>query len=269
MVIGSEPAPRILTLATAELPPDRYLGLERDGLMYLALGLFLAVAVMGSSILSYFSGMITTMIHELGHSAGGWLYGYPSVPSFDFIYGGGVTLQHERAWWLAAGVALLLVWFMFKYRRNRVTLLLLAGMLAAYTVTALTPSHQGFILAMGHGAELLFAGVFLYRALSGSKISHAFMRPVYAFISLFVILDNLRFSYLLAFDDTHRYHYESVSAMGFQMDFSRLADNYLNISISSIAAIFFALCLLTPVLSYVYLRKSTAMVQAVVRLRRR
>ena len=51
------------------------------------------------------SGM-KILVHEMGHAAFGWLFGYPSIPVFDFSYGGGVTLQHGRSALLAALVIL-------------------------------------------------------------------------------------------------------------------------------------------------------------------
>lgn len=243
--------------------------IDRQGWLAMAMGLFLAAVVLTSSFLTYISGFFATMVHELGHTISGWLYGYPSLPTFDILNGGGVTLQRERIWWVAAIVMLGFIWYLLRFYRNRLILLLLAGAFMIYCLTTLTASHQGIILSAGHAAELLFAGILLYRALSGSKISRAFQRPLYAFIGLFVILDNVRFSYLLAFDDLERHKYEAAQGMGFQMDFTRLADHYTGTSVATIAVIFLVLCLATPLVSYLCLRQRHHIEPVVARLQRR
>ena len=227
------------------------------------MGVLLAVATGITGWLAFFLGFLTTLVHELGHSAGGWFFGYPSVPSFDFSYGGGVTLQQQRIWWLLLVVALVFAWYMYSYRRNLISLTLLAAALALYTVLALTPAHQGLVLSLGHGAELLFAGCLLYRAMDATGVRSEFARPIYAFLGLFILMDNIRFSYLLAFDEIQRHHYETVNAIGFQMDFSRLAEHYLHTSVANIAILFLALCLLTPALSYLCLRKQERLSAAI------
>jgi hypothetical protein len=237
----------------------RLFGIEPDGWLVLAVGLFLAFAAVSINWLTYIFGLFTTMVHELGHTAFGWLFGYPSVPSFDFLYGGGVTLQRSRIWLLVAVVVSLFVWYIFKFRHRHILAAVLAATLMLYLAAALTQAHQGLILAMGHGSELLFAGVFFYRAIrSGTAAeswSRVWSRLTYAFISAFIIFDNIRFSYLLVFSPSQRHQYEAGGGFGYQMDFSRLADNYLNVDVTVIAVAFLLCCLATPVLSYLYLAK--------------
>ncbi|MEB3226567.1 MAG: hypothetical protein VKJ86_12265, partial [Synechococcus sp.] len=38
-----------------------------------------------------------TFVHEIGHAIAYWMFGYPAVPSFDFVFGGGITLALNRA----------------------------------------------------------------------------------------------------------------------------------------------------------------------------
>ncbi len=257
-----------ITLKPAPEEPA-WFGIDRRGWLALAAGALAAATAVTTVWLSFIFGFLTTIVHEIGHSAAGWFFGYPSVPTFDFTYGGGVTLQQERIIWLVLLVVLVFAWYMFSYRRNRASLVLLGAALGLYLLMALTPAHQGVVLALGHGAELLFAGYLLYRVMGGSRVRHEFARPVYAFLGLFILMDNIRFSYLLAFDEAQRRQYETVSAIGFQMDFSRLAQHYLSTSVSSVAVLFLVLCLLTPVFSYACLRKREALAVTVRSLRER
>lgn len=246
-----------------------WLGIDYGGWIAMAAGALLAAATVATAWLAYALGFISTLVHEVGHAAGGWLFGYPSVPTFDFAYGGGVTLQQQRLWWLVLIVVLMFAWYMYSYRRNRISLSLLGLGAALYLLLAFTPAHQGLVLAMGHAAELLFAGYLIYVALAGLQSRSELVRQLFAFTGFFILFDNIRFSYLLAFDAVERNHYETVNAIGFQMDLSRLADNYLNMSVSNIAIVFLGLCILTPVLSYVCLHKRETLAAAVHTLRRR
>lgn len=246
-----------------------WLGIDYGGWIAMAAGALLAATAAVTAWLAYPLGFIATLVHELGHSVGGWLFGYPSVPSFDFAYGGGVTLQQQRLWWLVLLVAVMFAWYMFSYRRNRLSLSLLLLGAVLYLLFAFTPAHGGVVLAMGHTAELFFAGYLLYLALGGLKAGSEYIRSAYAFLGFFIIFDNMRFSYLLAFDEAQRNHYETVNAIGFQMDLSRLADYYLNMSVSNVALLFLILCMLTPALSYIGLRKHAALARAARKLRSR
>lgn len=250
-------------------PEATWLGIDYGGWLAISTGALLAAATTVTVWLAYALGLISTLVHELGHSVGGWFFGYPSLPTFDFAYGGGVTLQQQRLWWLVLIVAIMFVWYIFSYRRNHVSFVLLVLGAAVYLVLAFTPAHRGVVLAMGHIAELVFAGFLLYLAMSGRRSHGELLRPAYAFLGFFILFDDIRFSYLLAFDEVQRNNYETVNAIGFQMDLSRLADYYLNISVSNIALLFLMLCLLTPVLSYVCLRKRDVLIGKLVSLRER
>ena len=47
-------------------------------------------------IMSY----LTILVHELGHSAVAWLFGYPGVPTSSLQHGGGVAIHGPQATWL-------------------------------------------------------------------------------------------------------------------------------------------------------------------------
>lgn len=248
-ILGTPP---VIMAPEARAAGDGYVGgIDRDGWLALAIGMFIAALAISSSWLTYFIGLFSTMVHELGHTVAGWFFGYPSIPSFDFLYGGGITIQHDRIWMLAGIIVCLLCWYIFKFRRNIILAMMLAGGLLLYLAAALTSAHQAIILAMGHGFELIAAGMIFYRAI-GSK-RRLLIRSFYAFVGLFMLMDNIRFSYLIVFSSVHRHEYEAGAGVGYQMDFSRLADIYLHVDVATIALVFLLSCLITPVVSYLYM----------------
>ncbi len=154
-------------------------GFDKQPVIAMLVGAALAYWTLHSPMLYTLSNMITTLVHEFGHAFAGWSFGVPSVPAFDFTYGGGVTLHQEPSkiilLLIYAGFASLLV----LYRRNPVSLGIIGAATAAHVFSLTTGFDEPITIAMGHGFELLFAGIFFYRALSGfadlSVVAHSFM----------------------------------------------------------------------------------------------
>ncbi|OYT71920.1 MAG: hypothetical protein CFK52_06695 [Chloracidobacterium sp. CP2_5A] len=193
---------------------------------------------------------LITLVHELGHAAAGWAYGYPSIPAFDFVYGGGVTIQQDRKWLLIAIWYGVFGWLFYYFRANAGTLLSLTGLAAAYTLTAATSLHDAVIIAMGHGGELIFATVFLYRAWSGESLAHALERPVYAFAGFYIQFYDLRFAFQLLNSQEARIDYEEAKGGGHWMDFSRLANEFFGSRFLMVVLAFFIACLLPPLVAW-------------------
>ena len=190
-----------------------------------------------------------TVIHELGHTATSWLLAGPAVPSFDFTYGGGLSPMLPRQPIL---VALIFGWFAltcYRARDDRAELIRWTIGAAAYGAVLFTPLRELLILAMGHGLELLIAGVFLYRAVSGKQLLRDEERPLYAALGLYIIAYDLRFGVNLIKSEEFREAYGDAKGGGHIGDFDRIAAQ-LGWSIQGVARLFLIPCALTPVASF-------------------
>jgi hypothetical protein len=223
--------------------------LDRHAWLALGIGAALSGVFLAEPHLRFVFGYLTTLIHELGHTVVGWLFGYPSLPAFDFAYGGGVTPAQTRSSLLLAVVYVLLAGLIVAYRRNRLTLIVLAVGAALFALCAHTQAHQVVILFMGHGMELLLAGVFLYRALSSSAVFHAAERPLYAACGFFIVFSDVAFAYRLWANPLERKLYEEAKGGGHWMDFSRIAQDYLGVGLPTVAFVFLLCCILPLALS--------------------
>jgi hypothetical protein len=228
--------------------PDVLLGIGRAGWLALAGGFIAALAVSLVPLLTYIFSFFEILVHEMGHALAGWFFGYPSIPSFDFFYGGGVTLQQGRFILLTGVVLLLFVILAYRARRHTLMLLTVAATAVIYALLAFSRWHEMLIIALGHGTELIIAGIFLYRAMSGSSILRRAERPVYAFLGFFVVIYSVEFNYRLITDTSFRFEYE-YARDGMEMDFVRLANEYLHTGLVTVAKIFMVLALLTPFVS--------------------
>ncbi len=217
-------------------------------------GLAITVGVLLIPFLTYVFNYMLILVHELGHAVFGWLFGYPSVPAFDFMYGGGLTSHQDRKMIIIVIVYLLLAGLFVLFRRNRLTLINLTILIVLYTLFVFTPAHQLIILFMGHGSELIFAALFLYRALSGSAILVPAERPLYAFLGFFILFMDMRFAHRLMTSPQFRAEYGAAKGGGHWMDFSRIANEILNVDLTSVAAFFFLMCLFAPITAYLFFR---------------
>lgn len=212
------------------------------------LAAFIAVAIPMSSL---FFNFIRTFIHEFGHAMTCWFFAHPATPYFDIATGGGVTAYDDRNNMLLAVYVTALLVGLFLYRRNRLTLGLLSAGAVAYATALATQAHEVLILLMGHGAELLVAGLLIYRVFADERIVGKLRRPAFAFTGLFILLQMSVFTYRLSTSDFFRRSYEGLEGgAGFEMDFSHVSKAFLGMDVKGVATAFLVLTLLVPVAGY-------------------
>ena len=234
--------------------PADALSLGRAGWTSLLAGLFLAALVFLVPALNFIFQALLILVHELGHAAAGWAFGYASIPAFDFAYGGGVTLHQERSMLLVALVYALMAGAAWALRRNGLAVHVIAVAAVLYTVLAITPAHQFLTVLMGHGSELAISAVFLSRSMGGWALAYPIERPLYGFAGFFILLADLKFSYRLWSSEASRWEYRQAKGGGDWMDFSKISRDFLHTDLETVAMLFFLLCLLTPVAAFLAFR---------------
>jgi hypothetical protein len=240
--------------------------ISREGWSSLGIGALLAIFIMFFPCLNFIFSPLLTIVHELGHAAAGWLCGFPSVPTIDFQYGGGVTYQQHRSTLILLCVFLLYSYLFIYFRRNRLTLLVLLISLACYSALTFTYLHEIFIVVMGHGSELIFSGIFLYRAMSGYAVLVPLERPLYGFAGFFIQFYDMRFAIQLLLKPEYRTAYEDAKGGGHWMDFSRLAEEFFHVRLPVVALFFLCACLLPPLLSFLFFRYQPRILRICARL---
>jgi hypothetical protein len=227
-----------------DLPPGR----EIDTTGWLAFGAGLALALLTEIVpfLRVLVGYFVVLVHELGHTLTGWLFGYPSIPAFDFTYGGGVTSRQDQVLLLVVAVYAVFAMLLGVFRANRASLCAVLALAVGYSAALLMSGADAVIIAMGHGAELLFATVFIHRAVSGRACHHDAERPLYAWIGFHIVFHDMRFAWGLLTNPFQREMYEQAKGGGHWMDFSRLAEGHFGVSLEAVAAGFLVLCFLPP-----------------------
>ena len=221
--------------------------IDREGWKSIGAGLLLATLLLFSGQLTFLFSPFLTLVHELGHTVFAWLFGYPAIPAFDFMHGGGITFyMTERVALLLAVIYCGFGYLFYRYWHNPLTARCLLGGGAVYTLCAFTQLQQILISAMGHGFELLFAGIFLYRAISGFGCRYSIERPLYGMLGFFTVFYDIRFAHGLMFDPVARRVYEQGKGGVLDNDFVHLASQHFRVDLSVVAALFLICCLVTP-----------------------
>jgi hypothetical protein len=210
----------------------------------------LALVVFLIPFLRFVFHTLITLVHELGHAATAWAFGIPSIPAFDFVYGGGVTMHQGRSTGLMILIYLGFLGVAYWVREDRGYLIALAVWVCVYTLVAFTQIHEAIEIAMGHGSELIFAGIFLYRALTGYACRTPGERPAYAFCACFILLSDAAFAMSLLRSAANVADYEDAKGGGHWMDFSRLAEDYLHIDLRAVVFLFLFAVVLVPFAAY-------------------
>lgn len=245
-----DPSRHSIHTPTEPSKPPESRDVSAEGLRAVGIGAAIGVAVYLVPFLSFVFSYLNILAHEFGHALASWSFGYPAVPAFDWRYGGGVTLTGERhplvflACWGILGAAVYVNRHVSSHRN------MVLAVVAVYGIVAFTPVHRIIELAMGHLMELILAGVFLYRSLSGRAVVHAVERPLYAACGVFMILHNVSLSWGLMTDIDARTAYGMAKGGGHWMDLSRISIDYLGIGLPLVAFGLFAACWATPVVVY-------------------
>jgi len=166
-----------------------------DELRVLGIGFAIAVIAYAIPLTRFLLHPIITLVHELGHAVAGWILGYPSIPSFDFVYGGGITPHGRFQLAIALVVAGGFGYGMYLFRENRRTVALIGGCFLIWLFFVTSEWRRLLVVsAAGHASESIFAGIFLYMALAGIgwRIPEL-ERPLGAFIAFFIQFNMIYF----------------------------------------------------------------------------
>ncbi|MEN9219147.1 MAG: hypothetical protein Q6J33_09095, partial [Gloeomargarita sp. DG_2_bins_126] len=220
-------------------------------LIGLSTGLILCWVPWLRFVLSY----LVIIIHELGHAVAAWGMGYPAIPALDFVYGGGMTLRLAERWALIPVIVYGFMGFLLYYlRRHSLIVMIVSGLGLMYTVIYFSRLSELLMIAMGHGCELIFIGLFLCRALTGWGCQQPGEQTLYGVLGFFMLFYDLNFARQLLFDPVLRELYLMGKGEVLDHDLVRIAREFFGVNLSVVVLLFALGCLLTPLLSWTLVR---------------
>lgn len=171
-------------------------------LRILGFGLVAAIIVYALWPLRMLVSALVTLFHELGHTIVGWLLGFPSLPAFDFVYGGGFTHMGEFHRSIAFAIFGLFIYLGVIFRQNKKALAIIWAVFLVWLFFVTKEWRRELaVAAAGHMMEFILAGVFFYQALSGVGWRNPDLeRPVGAFAAFFVQIHSMHFAWKLMRD---------------------------------------------------------------------
>jgi hypothetical protein len=171
-------------------------------LKILGFGLAAAIVAYAFPLTRFVLSTLVTLFHELGHAVAGWLMGYPSIPAFDLVYGGGVTHHGEFHLSIVVTIALGFGYLAWLFRENRKSVGIIGAVFAVWLVFVYKDWHRELAFAAaGHLSEFILAGILFYKALAGvGWRSPEFERPAGAFVAFFVQIHSMLFAWRLMHD---------------------------------------------------------------------
>jgi hypothetical protein len=222
----------------------------RSAWISLAAGLGIAFLAARFPFLGWVFHYLGTIIHELGHWVVLLLFAYPSVPVFHFVEGG-ATVSFSRMPLLLLAAYGAWIHMLWRNRGHRPALVGLGGLFAGYVFMAHTGLDKLAALAAGYAAQLLVAGVFLYRAWARAAILAAMERPLYAALGFHMVGVQLAFAFSVLWDGAARNAY--IHREDVVNDFVEL-QNQAGVSLDLSLAVILVCAMAVPALSFLAFR---------------
>ncbi len=233
-------------------PPTRQgktRSLAKDSQTAMLIGGILGVAFFLFPLSRFILHAFLTLVHELGHAIAYWIFGYPAIPSFDFIFGGGITLALTDTpvsffiFCIYAGLAYLA----FLYRRNRPTLIVFGAIALLHLILLISHGDQLIIIVMGHIAEIITSFLCLYFALGKYFCYVGGEQTIYAMLGSYSFLANCGFFWQLIFDTSFKATYYQGKGGLLDHDLVRLSQELDPLSLEAIATLLLIISLMIPI----------------------
>jgi len=185
-------------------------------------------------LLGYMGWFLGSLVHEMGHCAAAWFLGMPAFPAIS-LEGHAVALHSERLPFLTLSIWAVLAVTAWRRLAGPARWTALAAVLVLYPALAFTRAGECLHLLAGHGAELAFATLCLWKALDGGFTDSRLERGLYGTVGWFLLGSNARLCLGLMLDASSRARYAENGSFGLTNDMLRVADEVLGSRLQSVA----------------------------------
>ena len=190
---------------------------------YLILGIILAPVLSLTPLLKYLGWIFTSIIHEGGHTFYALFVGCPAFPRISLL-GAAATTHHQQYPFLCIIIFCCMGYGLYKIWSYPFWRYLLIVLLVFYPFLVIN-SHLkewGHLLS-GHLGELLIAGIFIWRAVTGISTGGEVDRAAYGAMGWYLIIHNAYLCYGIAYIPSVRTWYQNNSSYGLVNDYIRAA----------------------------------------------
>jgi hypothetical protein len=210
--------------------------------IYLAIGLATAPVFAWTPILQYMGWFLSSLVHEMGHAAFAWLCGMPAMPAIS-LGGHAMAMHGEQMLLLVVMIVAGSAFAAWRCLHGRVRVVALVALGVVYPVLAFTPAKELFHLLAGHGGELVFATLCLWKTLDGGFTESRVERALYGTVGWYLLGSNAALCLGLMSSAVKRAEYGANGSFGLTNDMIRAAEDVLGWRLESVALLMFVACL--------------------------
>jgi hypothetical protein len=207
---------------------------SKEPWIYLGIGAVTAPIFALTPLLGFMGWFLASLVHEMGHSAVAWLFGMPAFPAIS-LEGHAVSVHSEPIvffailLWAGLGGA---AWHFLEGRARWVALGIVG---VVYPLLAFTGAKECLHLLAGHGGELAFATLALWKTLDGGFTESRLERGLYGTVGWYLLGSNARLCLGLMFSASNREDYAGNGSFGLTNDMIRAAEDVLGWRLQSVA----------------------------------
>jgi hypothetical protein len=218
---------------------------ELEPWLYLGMGALTAPLFAWTPFVGFMGWFLASLVHEMGHAAFAWFCGMPAVPAIA-LDGHAAAMHGEQSLFLVAMIALTLGVVAWRFLRGVPRAVALALIAVAYPALVLSGAKEVLHLLAGHGGELAFATLALWKTLDGGFTRSRAERTLYGTVGWFLLGKNVRLCWLLMHSESAGADYMSNGSFGMTNDYLRVAEDILYWRLESVALLMLvvALCVL-------------------------
>jgi hypothetical protein len=198
-------------------------GHRREPWVFLGLGLLTAPVFAWTPLLQYMAWFLASLVHEMGHAGLAWLCGMPAIPAIS-LAGEAAAVHGEQSRLAALSVAAVLAAIAWTRLAGRARTIVLSALVLGYPVLAFTSMREVVHLLAGHGAELLFATLCLWKTLDGGFTDSRSERVLYGTVGWMLLGKNLWLCWGLIRSAVARAEYRTSGSFGLTNDYLRVAE---------------------------------------------
>lgn len=202
--------------------------------LYLAIGLVSAPVFAWTPILQYMGWFLASLVHEMGHAAFAWLCGMPAIPAIS-LAGHAAAVHQEQSLVLALAIACALAAASWHFLSGRTRWVAMALVAVLYPAIVFTDAKELLHLVAGHGGELAFATLCLWKTLDGGFTESKLERALYGTVGWYLLGKNLVLCCGLMMSPAVRAEYQQNGSFGLTNDYIRAAEDVLSWRLESVA----------------------------------
>jgi hypothetical protein len=206
----------------------------REPWIYLAIGAVTAPVFALTPLLGFMGWFLASLVHEMGHSAVAWFFGMPAFPAIS-LEGHAASVHSDQIVFFALVVWAGLGGAAWHFLEGRARWIALGIVAVVYPALAFTQAKEFLQLLAGHGGELAFGVLALWKTLDGGFTESRLERALYGTVGWYLLGKNAKLCLGLMFSGSSREWYAENGSFGLTNDMIRAAEEVLHTRLQSVA----------------------------------